>query len=164
MNLITLLNWETVLDLVGILLCLVIVAYLAYNKRKFNRSIPHSGHQTESIDFHRTVLFEYLKQRTDSTLNAIIAQVEQERRELHRWLTSAATENLEVKNSLPGLKTGRAPTPWSIAADTQPTPASGDRYSKVALLADSGMPPDQISEKSRLPVDEIELYLRARGA
>jgi len=31
MNLITLLNWETALDLVGITLCLVIGAYLVYN-------------------------------------------------------------------------------------------------------------------------------------
>lgn len=164
MNLITLLNWETLLDLVGISLCLVIVAYLVYNKRKFNRLIPHSGHQTESIDFHRTVLFEYVKQRTDSALNAITDQVEQEQRELQQWLSSATAENLEVKHAPPGLKTDRTPNLWPSVADTQATTADRDRYSKIALLADSGMSVDQISEKSQLPVDEIDLYLRARGA
>gem|GEM_PF-5970007 len=126
--------------------------------------IPQPGHQAEPIDFHRTVLFEYVKQRTDSAMNAITEKVEQEQRELQQWLTSATDQNPEVKNALPGLKTDRTPNLWPIAAATQPTPADRDRYARIALLADSGMSVDQISEKSQLPVDEIDLYLRARGA
>ena len=156
------LNWENLLDLTGILLCLIILTTLIYNKKKYKRMIPIGSGSERNSDFHRTVLYEYFKQRTDSALDAISNQVEREQRQLRQWFASAAVENPAGRNPLSAAKSNPAESLWPIISDTSVDVSEDTDYSSIALLADTGLTADQIAQKSNIPVDEIDLILRVR--
>lgn len=124
--------------------------------------IPAESGKAKNDDFHRTVLFEYFKQRTDSALNAITDQVEREQRQLQQWFTSAAVENPAGKKPPSAVKSGRTESLWPAISDTSTNATENTDYTSIALLADSGLTVDQIAQKSKLPVDEVELFLRVR--
>lgn len=146
----TVLNWENGLDLIGILLCLLIITWLIYNCRKYRRLFPSS---LKTTDFQDIILVEWLRQRSDDALEAIVTKVNAEQRQLQQWLSTVGAGQV-----------GR-PCALSRASQTVHSEDSSgyqSGYAQLSAMADAGMTTDQMAERCHVPLDEIDLYLKAR--
>jgi hypothetical protein len=146
----TVLSWENGLDLIGILLCLLIITWLIYNRRKYRRLFPSSSKTTDS---QRTILVEWLRQLSDDALDAITNKVNAEQRQRQQWLSTVGSGQVGGLGELSSL---------SQTVHTEDSDGYMSGYAQLSAMADAGLTTDQMAERCNVPLDEIDLYLKAR--
>ena len=144
------LNWENGLDLIGILLCLSIITWLIFNRRKHHRLFSSSS---KTADFQRMVLVEWLRQRSNDALEAIVNKVNTEHHQLQQWLSTVGSGQVGRPHGL---------SPASQTVRTEESDGFQSAYAQLAAMADAGLTIDQMAERCHLPADEIDLYLKVR--
>ena len=152
--------WVTALDIIGIVLCCLIIAYLIYNKIKYRRLIIDArSHRTEG-GLNTKVLYHLMKQLGDQTFDAICDSVNQERQLFKHLIQNqvlikskyAKPESAYYSLSSHGFN--------KYPNDRTKIESDPDAYAQALNLAAVGLTVRQISERLSIPAGEIELLLK----
>jgi len=145
---------ETVLDGIGIILCLLIICYLIYNRVKYGRMVcgPDAGH-----NFQDQVTRCMVAQQSRRALTAVMAKVIEELQSLEK-----ETKNEALAGALPPLENDpqRADSdPWGGNDPSARTSENlpHELVAAVSGLIETGMGILEISRSVQRPVAEIEL-------
>ena len=156
---------EVILDAIALFLCGVTIAgvlMLRGRKEKVERTT--SVQQSERFN---DVLVE-LVQQTERTFQKVTDALREERELLEtgspcpvpsRETAEEAPSNVTSLSDGPRRRKNRGPRRGKRKRKTIDDRNSGDRYSKVAELARSGMSEQEIAENVALPRNEIELIM-----
>jgi hypothetical protein len=150
--------WDAAIDGVQIVLCLLILVFLFRfrSKKKQNRSEGSSHGSGPS--FNEQVLTQSLKQRVDQSLLKIAEAIAVEQRNLDKWLASLDLRHLQAgyPQYTSQLQRSAGGEIQTIASDVSGIDLV---HAQIQNLADQGMTAQQISEKLKSPLSEVELVL-----
>jgi len=151
--------WETALDIVGLLMCIMTLGYIFRIRLAGRRepALPKPG------DFKKEMRSQAQNQTADNALETIARALDQERKNLQLYLgtglqpaSAGGAPNLEQSFALPGQG---APV---YQAGGNPRRKSGV-YSEAVELAACGLSASQIADKVHIPKGEVELSIKLRN-
>ncbi len=150
--------WDVVVDGVQIVLCLLILLLLFRIRQKKQPTIPAKNRLDSAQSFNKQVFVQTLKQRVDQALANIAEAVDVEQRHLEEWLSTVKHPNLPI-----GLLQNQSHSQRSdddrISAITSNVSSIDQVHEEIQNLAGQGMTAQQISEKLKTPLGEVELVL-----
>jgi len=151
--------WETALDIVGLLMCIMTLVYIV-RIRMAGRRDPV---QPKPGDFKKEMRSQAEDQTADNALETIARALDQERKNLQLYLgtglqpaLAGGAPNLEPSFALPDQG---APV---YQAGENPRRKSGV-YSEAVELAACGLSASQIADKVHIPKGEVELSIKLRN-
>jgi hypothetical protein len=150
--------WDVVVDGIQIVLCLLILLFLFRIRKKKQQSVPARNRLESEQSFNEQVFIQALKQRVDQALASIAEKIAVEQRNLDEWLSTINYRNLPM-----GLLHNQSGLQRSVDDRISPiagTASSIDQvHEQIQNLAGKGMTAQQISEKLKTPLGEVELVL-----
>ena len=145
-----------ILDLAGITLCVIVIAYLVYNRIKYRQLLLDDRLITSNrTDFSAEVITRMIGQQTEKSFATLARAIYNERERLQNWAEKSllpAGETLFVSEkpvSQDSLET----------TDFTCTESAESRYLEISKLAAAGMGIGEIATVVKRPQAEIELYL-----
>lgn len=148
------LDYATVLDGIGIALCLVIIGYLIYSRVKTGRMV---GRQDAAADFGDHMLQCMVSQQIRSVLMAVTEKVCEQLQS-----SEAGSQQHFPAGPMPAQRNqsqSTDPDPWDIGDRCERSEENRPHESVAAVssLLETGMGIADISRSIRRPVAEIEL-------
>ena len=156
-------TWETALDVTGIALCCLIIICLVFNKIKYRRRLMDACLSDRVKTFGEDITHQMVKQQAETILYLVSCTLANELMILKEMTAAEGDVSYQSRRS----KEGFWPRP---EMDTQcdllgpiPIGSEPDPYVKVTQLSQDGLSPQQIADKVKLPLGEIELLLKLYG-
>ena len=150
--------WDVVVDGIQIVLCLLILVLLFRIRKKKQPTIPARNRLDSAQSFNKQVFVQTLKQRVDQSLANIAEAVDIEQRNLDEWLSTVKHPNLPI-----GLLQNQSRLQRSdddqVSAIASNVSSIDQVHEEIQHLAGQGMTAQQISEKLKTPLGEVELVL-----
>lgn len=152
------------------LLCIRLVRKKRHNAaRKTNpQHAAESNYLTGSVGFADQVHYQILEQQIDSVFDALATIIETERRKLKALTTpcfSREGASAPISRFQPCATARAAESVADQGPADQHEPAQADRpvSEQVAVLAGSGMTPEQIAQRLSLSVTEVSLAMKIQA-
>ena len=142
---------EIVADAVGIFSIGATVLYLTILRYKGYRGFFKKASNVGFRIFNDEVLIQLIRQQFNTSFGKILHALDQEQRIMLQYLAQVSEEN--------NLKPSHAEDVDHIMANGTSC-AVGHEYDDVIKLADSDLNANDISEKLRIPIGEVELVLK----
>jgi len=151
--------WETALDIIGLLLCVMTLVYIVRIRMTDRREEPRPA----PGDFKTEMHAQAESQTAGSALETIARALERERQNLQLYLgtglqpaTAGGALSVDQTESLPEPQ---APV-YRAAAVTR---RKSGVYSEAVELAACGLSSGQIADKVQIPKGEVELSIKLRN-
>jgi hypothetical protein len=145
-----------VLDVIGIALCTLIIAYLIYNRVKYRRFLLDERLVNPlRADFSAEVIARMIGQQTEKSFAALVRAIYDERERLQQWAEESllpAGETLFVSR-----QSGDENLP--LQAGSPAAASTENTGSEMARLAAAGMGAAEIAAVVKKSQAEVELYL-----
>ena len=151
--------WDVAVDGVQVILCLLILLFLFGLRRRKKQAASNTDSTQSPPAFNDQVFIQSLKQQVDQSLANIAQAVAVEQRNLDKWIATVVNPgNLPTDSTLyqPRLQRMDDREPPAIAKDIS---SIDEVHEQIQNLADQGMSAQQISEKLKAPLGEVELVL-----
>ena len=152
--------WVTILDVVGIVLCCLIIVYLIYNKIKYRQLLIDARLKSTEGSFNTQVLYHLIKQLADQAFASICDSVDQERQSFIQQIENQAMRNSQYARPKPAYYPFQSRTVDNFPDDVPKNESDHQAYAQVLDLAAVGLTIRQISEQLHIPPAEIELFLK----
>ena len=152
--------WVTILDVVGIVLCFLIIVYLIYNKIKYRQLIIDARLNSTEGKFNTQVLYHLMKQLADQAFASISDSVHQERQSFAQLIENQALINSRYAGPEPAYNPFQSRIVNTYPDDAPKIESDHEAYAQVLHLASVGLTIRQISEQLNIPAGEIELFLK----
>jgi hypothetical protein len=152
--------FETSLDVVGITLSCIIISYLIYNRIKYNQMILSRKYKKNINSFNSKVAVKMIKQQTERSFDTIYNIINKEQRKFKRLMEKEELNN--AKQLMMMMEKGHLLEKVINvkAMDEVHRDISEDPYDEISRLAETGLSVQKISNKVRIPLGEVELYLK----
>ena len=153
--------WETAMDIIGLLMCVMTLVYII-RIRLAERRTPQ---QTQAGDFKQAMQAQAEDQASENALETIARALERERRNLQLYL-GTGLQPAVAGGAPPVDRTGDLPDQEAPVYQTTAKPKTRRKsgvYSEAVELAACGLSPSQIADKVRIPKGEVELSIKLRN-
>ena len=151
--------WETALDIIGLLMCVMTLVYIVSIRLADLRPTakPAPG------DFKKEMHAQAESQAAESALETIARALERERQNLQLYL-GTGLQPATAGGAPPVERTANLPEPQApvYRAAESPRRKSGV-YSEAVELAACGLSAGQIADKVQIPRGEVELSIKLRN-
>jgi len=151
-------HWEVAVDGLQILLCILILFFLARNYRR--RMKPELMNPKSESDqyFNLQVFSQTINQQVELAFTNILKVAANERRDLVKVLQ--LQQPTEQDHGFSEIRsTSLTSRPGDPAQSVQEIAGQGERQTHVQKLSTQGMNAKQISEELKTPLGEVELIL-----
>ncbi|MDJ0818285.1 MAG: hypothetical protein QNJ58_18890 [Desulfobacterales bacterium] len=150
--------WDIAIDGIQVVLCLLILAFVFRNRKNKESNASARNRPRSGSGFNEEVFIQSLKQRIDQSLANIAKAIALEQGNLDKWLSSLDRGSLPAGypphvSQLRRTGDGETPTITSEVSSIDQV------HEQIQSLADQGMSAQQISEKLKAPLGEVELVL-----
>jgi hypothetical protein len=156
-------DWATALDVAGILLCCLIIIYLFYNKIKYRRFLNDAPITGRGPDVKADITCKMVKQQVDRILYLVSGTLASELMILKEMTTAEGVMSDATLRPVNGSGSNPESDTKCDLLGTVPVGCEPDPYVEVTQLSRDGLSPQQIAEKIKLPLGEIELLLKLYG-
>lgn len=153
--------WETAMDIVGLLMCVMTLVYIVRIRLADRRTPP----PPQARDFKQEMQAQAEDQATENALETIARALERERRNLQLYL-GTGLQPAAAGGAPPVDRTCDLPDKEAPVYRTTATPKLRRKsgvYSEAVELAACGLSPSQIADKVRIPKGEVELSIKLRN-
>lgn len=150
--------WDTAVDGVQIILCLLILLFLVRNRRKHKSSIREEAIWESGKSFNVQVLSHTIKQQIDQAFANIAETMTAEQLKLESLLpfSPQGHETFHIADSpSPSLRSNS----HEISSVSDGMSQVDELHQRIRKLAAKGMSARQISEELKTPLGEVELIL-----
>ncbi len=151
--------WETALDIVGLLMCIMTLVYIVRTRLAGRREpvLPKPG------DFKKEMRSQAENQTADNALETIARVLDQERKNLQLYLGTGLQPALA--GGAPHLEQSFVlPDPGAPVYQAGGNPRhKSSVYSEAVELAACGLSASQIADKVHIPKGEVELSIKLRN-
>jgi hypothetical protein len=151
-------HWETAVDGIQILLCLLILFFLIRNHRRKIKPGLANSKSGPGQDFNLQVFSQAIDQQVELAFSNMLEVAATERRKLDRVLQFQSFIHADHRS--PEIRSS------SLASDREnsfqhvtETVGPSERQTRIEQLATRGMSTKQISEELKIAMGEVELIL-----
>ena len=150
--------WETAVDGIQIILCLLILLFLIRNRRKHKPSALEEAIRESGKNFNVQVLSRTIKQQIDQAFANIADTMAAERHNLESLLPFSRPDHESFRISDGPFPSHRRNRP-EISSVSDGMSQIDELHQQIRKLAAKGMSARQIAEELKTPLGEVELIL-----
>ena len=154
------LSWETALDVAGILIGCFIIIYLLYNKIKYRRLLIDARSTERGTAPQADITHQMVKQQVERILYLVSGTVANELMVLKEMTAAEGIMRYQTRTPTTGIGPGQRSDTQSDLLGPPSVGFEPDPYVEVGQMSQDGLSPQQIAEKVKLPLAEIELLLK----
>ena len=151
--------WETVLDITGLLMCVMTMAYIV----RIRLASRQAKIKADSVDFKKEMRSLSVNPCVDNAFETIADALDRERKKLQVYLGTGLRPVCPDGGPDTGRSfelPGRKDPVYRVSGNLQ---RKSVVYSEAVELAACGMPAGQIADKVQLPRGEVELSIKLRN-